>query len=225
MTDKEKKQEQESKSGAGKVEGIIGRKLGMTQVYSEKGRIFPVTVVSAGPCTVVQKKTIERDGYEAVQLSFQEIPEKKINRPEKGHFKQAKVSFAKHLREFKGDMKSLEVGQTIFADQFEKGQKVDVTGISKGKGFAGAMKLHNFKGGPASHGSMFHRAPGSIGAASTPSRVRKNKRMPAHMGVNRVTTLGLEVVDVRKDENILLIKGAVPGGDGSIVLIRRTSRK
>lgn len=223
MAEKEKKAEEKGKGG--KVDGIIGQKLGMTQVYSEKGQIYPVTVVSAGPCTVVQKKTREKDGYEAVQLSFQEISEKKVNRPQKGHFKKAKVPFARHLREFKGDMETLKVGQTVFVDQFEKGQKIDVTGISKGKGFAGVMKLHHFAGGPATHGSMFHRAPGSIGAASYPSRVRKNKRMPAHMGDKKVTALGLEVVDVRKEENILLIKGSVPGADGSIVLIRRTTRK
>jgi large subunit ribosomal protein L3 len=207
------------------VQGLIGQKLGMSQIYGENGKIVPVTVIAAGPCRVVLKKTKERDGYEAVQLSFLEVPEKKLPKAERGHLKKANVPFAKHLREFKGDLKALEVGAVIGADQFQKGELVDVTGTSKGKGFAGVVKLHHFAGGPATHGSMFHRQPGSIGSSSWPSRVRKNKRLPAHMGNEQVTVQGLEVVDVRKDENLLFIRGAVPGFKGAIVLIKRSTRK
>jgi len=207
------------------VQGLIGQKLGMSQVYSDDGKIVPVTVIAAGPCRVVQKKTKEHDGYEAVQLSFKEVSEKKLTRAERGHFKKANVPLAKHLREFKGDLKVLEVGAVLGADQFQKGERVDVTGISKGKGFAGVIKLHHFAGGPATHGSMFHREPGSIGSSSWPSRVRKNKRLPAHMGDERVTVLGLEVVDVQKDENLLFVRGAIPGSRGGLVLIRRSNRK
>lgn len=207
------------------VQGLIGQKLGMSQIYTENGRVVPVTVIAAGPCRIAQKKTQDRDGYEAVQLSFQEIPEKKLSKAERGHLKKANVPFAKHLREVKGDLKTLEVGAVVGADQFQKGERIDVTGISKGKGFAGVVKLHHFAGGPETHGSMFHRQPGSIGSSSWPSRVRKNKRLPAHMGNKQVTVLGLEVVDVRKDENLLFIRGAVPGYRGSLVLIRRSNRK
>ena len=207
------------------VQGLIGQKLGMSQIYGENGRIVPVTVIVAGSCRVVQKKTKDRDGYEAIQLSFEEIAEKKLSKAERGHLKKANVPFAKHLREFKGDLKALEVGAVVGADQFQKGEIVDVTGISKGKGFAGVVKLHHFAGGPETHGSMFHRQPGSIGSSSWPSRVRKNKRLPAHMGAEQVTVQGLEVVEVRKDENLLFVKGAVPGYRGGLVLIRRTNRK
>lgn len=229
MVEKDKKQEKQGGNQDDgpvvRLDGLIGQKIGMTQIYSKKGRVIPVTVLSAGPCRVVQKKTQERDGYEAAQLSFQEIPERKVNRPKKGHFDKGKAPYARHLREFGGEMEKVDVGQTILADQFRPGERVDVTGISKGKGFAGVMKLHHFAGGPASHGSMFHRAPGSIGSASQPARVRKNKKMPAHMGSKRVTVQGLEVVEVRKDENIILVKGAIPGSSGSVVLIRRTTRR
>ena len=207
------------------VQGLVGQKLGMSQVYIEGGKIVPVTVIAAGPCRVVQKKTKDRDGYEAVQISFQEVSEKKLSKAERGHLKKANVPFSKHLREFKGDLKALEVGAVVSADQFQKGERVDVTGISKGKGFAGVVKLHHFAGGPETHGSMFHREPGSIGSSSGPSRVRKNKRLPAHMGAERVTVLGLEVVEVRKDENLLFVRGAVPGYRGSLVLIRKSNRK
>ena len=207
------------------VEGLIGRKLGMSQLFLENGKTVPVTVVETGPCRVVQKKTKERDGYEAVQLAFEEAPEKKLKIPVRGHFKKANVPFHRHLREFKADMGSVEVGAVLTADQFQKGEHVDVTGISKGKGFAGVMKLHHFAGGPATHGSMFHREPGSIGSSSWPSRVRKNKRLPAHMGDKQTTIQKLEVVEVRKDENLLMIRGAVPGARGSLVLIRRSKKK
>ena len=207
------------------VQGLVGQKLGMSQVYIENGKIVPVTVIAAGPCRVVQKKTKDRDGYEAVQISFQEVSEKKLSKAERGHLKKANVPFSKHLREFKGDLKALEVGAVVSAYQFQKGERVDVTGISKGKGFAGVVKLHHFAGGPETHGSMFHREPGSIGSSSGPSRVRKNKRLPAHMGAERVTVLGLEVVEVRKDENLLFVRGAVPGYRGSLVLIRKSNRK
>ncbi len=207
------------------IEGLIGQKLGMSQLYVEDGRLVPVTVIAAGPCRVTQRKTSESDGYESIQLSFQEVPEKRLTRPVAGHFKKAQVPPAKYLREFKGEIKTLTVGAVITADQFQKGERVDVTGISKGKGFAGVMKLHHFAGGPATHGSMFHRAPGSIGSSSWPSRVRKNKRLPAHMGSKRVTVQGLEVIQVRAEDNLLMLRGAVPGPKGSILLIQRTSRK
>lgn len=207
------------------VNGLIGRKLGMSQVYVESGELVPVTVIEAGPCRVTQKKTLESDGYEAVQLSFEETAERKLNRAQRGHFKKANIPLARNLREFKGDMKVLEVGAVLTADTFQKGERVDVTGVSKGKGFAGVVKLHHFAGGPATHGSMFHRAPGSIGASSWPSRVRKNKRLPAHMGDERVTIQGLEVIEVRKDENLLFVRGAVPGSRGGLVLIRHSIKK
>jgi len=207
------------------VQGLIGQKLGMSQVYIENGKVVPVTVIAAGPCRVVQKKMKDRDGYEAVQLSFQEVPEKKLSKAERGHLKKANVPFSRNLREVKGDLKALEVGAVVGADQFQKGERIDVTGISKGKGFAGVVKLHHFAGGPETHGSMFHRQPGSIGSSSWPSRVRKNKRLPAHMGAEQVTVIGLEVVEVRKDENLLFVKGAVPGYRGALLLIKRSNRK
>lgn len=207
------------------VEGLIGKKLGMSQLYGDNSRLVPVTVIAAGPCRVTQKKTMAVDGYEAVQLSYQELPEKKLTAAERGHFKKVNVPFARYLREFAGDLKVLEVGTVLTADQFQAGEHVDITGLSKGKGFAGVMKLHHFAGGPATHGSMFHRQPGSIGSSSWPSRVRKGKRLPAHMGVNRVTVQNLEVVEVRKDENLLLVRGAVPGYRGSLLLIKRSHKR
>jgi large subunit ribosomal protein L3 len=198
--------------------GIIGKKIGMTQVYLEDGRVIPVTVVEAGPCTVVQVKTSQKDGYEAVQVGFDE--ERKANRVRKplaGLFKKAGTSSFKHLKEF--SIAGLKVGDTIKVDSFEKGDVVNASGISKGKGFQGVMKRHNFKGGPGSHGSMFNRAPGSIGASSYPSRVWRGMRMAGHMGSDRVTVQNLTVVDVMPEKNLLLIKGAVPGGANAIIEI------
>jgi large subunit ribosomal protein L3 len=199
--------------------GIIGKKLGMTQIYTEEGKSYPVTVVEAGPCSIIQVKTLEKDGYEAVKIGFVEMKEKKLNKPMRGVFKKAGVKSCKVLKEY--PMGGLKVGEAVTVEKFVKGDKVSVSGISKGKGFQGVMKRHNFSGGPGSHGSMFNRAPGSIGASSYPSRVWKNQKMPGHMGSEKVTTKNLEILDIRVDQNLLLIKGAVPGASGSIIEIKK----
>jgi large subunit ribosomal protein L3 len=199
--------------------GILGKKLGMTQIYREDGRAYPVTVIEAGPCCVVQVKTLEKDGYEAVKLGFLEGKEKKINKPETGMFKKAGVKLYRILREFRTG--GLAVGDFVTVETFAKGDKVDVSGVSKGKGFQGVMKRHNFSGGPASHGSTFYRAPGSIGASSYPSRVWKNQKLPGHMGSERVTVKNIEVVEVKAEQNLLLVMGAVPGANGTIVEIKK----
>jgi len=199
--------------------GILGKKLGMTQIYTEDGKAHPVTVVEAGPCCVVQVKTLDNDGYEAVKIGFSEVKERKVNKPLLGSFKKAGVRPFKVLKEL--PMGGLQVGEFITVKQFTKGDRISVSGISKGKGFQGVMKRHNFSGGPGSHGSMFNRAPGSIGASSYPSRVWKNQKMPGHMGSERVTVRNLEIVDVRTEQNILLIKGAIPGATGTMVEIKK----
>lgn len=203
--------------------GILGKKLGMTQVYDSEGRLIPVTVIEAGPCYVAQIRTRERDGYEAVQLAYDEIPERKLTKPELGHLKAAKLPACRVLREFKktGDV---QVGQVVKVDIFSNGDWVDVEGTSKGKGFQGVIKRHHFRGGPESHGSMFHRAPGSIGSSSFPSRVWKNKRLPGHMGARRVTVQRLRVIETRPDENLLFISGAVPGATGGLVVVRKSKK-
>jgi large subunit ribosomal protein L3 len=206
------------------IGGLLGRKLGMTQVYGENGKLIPVTVVEAGPCRIVQIKTKQIDGYRAVQLSFVPKKERRTNEPIKGHFKKANVPPAYHLREFPTDGQDVAVGETVTAGSLTKGEVVSVSGTSKGKGFAGVMKRHHFAGGPATHGSMFHRQPGSIGASSFPSRVWKNKRLPGHMGAERVTVQGIEVVEIYQDENLLFLRGAIPGPTGAIVEIRRAAR-
>lgn len=199
--------------------GIIGKKIGMSQLFNG-GEVIPVTVIQAGPCTVVQKKTSEQDGYESVQLGFEEErKEKRVTKPMTGHFKKAGVKSYRFLREFRAS--GLEPGQEVKVDIFQKGELVSVTGVSKGKGFAGVMKRHNFGGGPDSHGSMFNRAPGSIGSSAWPSRVWPGKKLPGHMGVDRVTVKNLEVVEVRPEQNLLLVRGAVPGGRNGIVLITK----
>lgn len=203
------------------ITGIIGKKLGMTQVFQEDGRALPVTVIEAGPCAVVQKKTKAADGYDAVQLGFEELKETKVNKPMKGHFKKAGTLAFRSLREFGGDVSDMEPGSNVTVEIFAKGDKVEVIGTSKGKGFQGVMKRHNFKGGKATHGSMFHREPGGIGSSAWPSRVWKNKRLPGHMGNARVTIKGLEIVDVRTQDNIILVKGAVPGSAGGTVIINK----
>jgi large subunit ribosomal protein L3 len=198
--------------------GILGKKIGMTQVYLEDGRLVPVTVVEAGPCTVVQVKTPGKDGYEAVQIGFgEERKVKNVTKPLAGVFKKAGTPAFKKLREFR--VSGLKVGDTIKVDSFSKGDVVSASGISKGKGFQGVMKRHNFKGGPGSHGSMFNRAPGSIGASSYPSRVWKGIRMAGHMGSERVTVQNITVVDVMPEKNIILLWGAVPGGANAIIEI------
>lgn len=200
--------------------GILGKKLGMTQIFTDSGGLVPVTVIEAGPCCVVQIKTIEKDGYEAAKVGFVETrKEKNISRPMLGIFKKAKTSVFKVLKEF--PMSGLKVGDMITAESFGKGDVVAVSGASKGKGFQGAMKRHNFKGGPGSHGSTFNRAPGSIGASSYPSRVWKGKKMAGHMGNERVTTKNLRIIDVRPELNLILIKGAVAGSVNSIVEIKK----
>jgi large subunit ribosomal protein L3 len=200
--------------------GILGRKLGMTQVFDESGRMLPVTVVEAGPCCVAQVKTVEKDGYEAVKLGFSEIKKAKlVNKPTGGVFKKAGLKPYKILKEF--PMGDVKVGDMVTVEKFQKGDIVSVTGVSKGKGFQGVMKRHNYAGGPGSHGSMFNRAPGSIGASSYPSRVWKNKGLPGHMGSERVTVKNVKVVDVRAEQNLLLILGALPGSKGTYLEIRK----
>ncbi|MDI6844889.1 MAG: 50S ribosomal protein L3 [Candidatus Saccharicenans sp.] len=208
------------------IEGIIGRKVGMTQVFDEEGNVIPVTVIKAGPCTVIQKKTKEKDGYEAIQLGLVEKPKKKPRKPELGHFKKAESPVLKVLKEvkYKGSV-DLKEGDQVLVDIFEVGEKVHVVGISKGKGFQGVVKRHGFAGGPAAHGSMFHRRPGSIGASSFPSRVLKGMRMGGRMGGDRVTVRNLKVVQIDKENNLLVVKGAVPGANGGVVLIKKSSFK
>ena len=201
---------------------ILGKKLGMTQIFNENGKVIPVTVIEAGPCTVIQKKTVEKDGYEAIQVAFGDIREKLRNKPVKGHFAKAGVSVKRHIKEFKlEDSNSLE-GQEIKADVFEAGERVDISGISKGKGFQGTIRRWNAHRGPMTHGSKFHRAVGSMGASSDPSRTFKNKRMPGHMGNVNTTVLNLEVVRIIPEKNLILIKGGVPGPNKGLVQIRNT---
>jgi large subunit ribosomal protein L3 len=202
--------------------GLLGRKVGMTQVFSpEDGRVERVTVIEAGPCFVTGIRRADRDGYDAVQLGFGETTERRLNKPKLGLLKKAGVGNLRHLREFRGEPGELEVGAEVRVDSvFEPGQRVKVSGISKGKGFAGTIKRHNFQRGPVSHGSHNVRAPGSIGASADPARVFKGIRGPGQMGAGRVTQRGLEVVDVRADENLLLVRGSVPGPKGSVVEIR-----
>jgi len=202
---------------------IIGEKLGMTQIFDDEARVIPVTVIKAGPVRVTQIKTPERDGYSAVQIAFKELAANRVNRPAAGHFGKAGVPPAKHIVEVPvEDVADYEVGQELtIAEMFEVGKKADVTGISKGKGFAGVMKRHNFKGQPASHGAhKIHRAPGAIGACATPGRVFKGKRLPGRMGGERTTVMNLDVVSVDADRNLIMVRGAVPGAKGAIVVLR-----
>src|SRR5579885_2104816 len=207
--------------------GILGKKIGMTQVFRPDGQVVPVTVLKAGPCVVVQRKTPATDGYDAVQLGFMEYAKKSgVTKPAAGHLKKSGAEGVKFLREFRleegnGDMKA---GDRVLVDEFKPKEKVDVIGVSKGRGFASLVKRHHFRGGPASHGSMFHRAPGSIGASSFPSRVFPGMRMAGQMGTARVTVRNLEVVEVDAEENVLLVKGAVPGPAGGYVVVRRAKK-
>ena len=202
--------------------GILGQKLGMTQVWDAQNRAIPVTVIQAGPCRVISVKTPERDGYSAVQLSFGDVKPKRVNKPEAGHFKAHDAAPARHLAELRVDDSSVfAVGQVIAADVFAAGEKVDVTGISKGKGFSGHIQRHNFKGQGASHGThKKHRAPGAIGACATPSRVFKGMKMAGQHGNVRTTTLNLEVVEGDAERGLLLVRGAVPGPTGGLVFVR-----
>ena len=202
---------------------IIGKKVGMTQIFDEKGKVIPVTVIEAGPCLVAQVKSVETDGYNAIQLGFGDVKESKLNKPEKGHFAKAKLALKKHLREFRLDsVDGVNVGDEIKVDTFQAGDKIDVQGTSKGKGFQGVIKRHGQSRGPMGHGSMYHRRPGSMGSTSTPGRVYKGKNLPGHMGYETVTVQNLEIVKVDMDKNVILIKGSVPGNKGAILKIRNS---
>lgn len=203
------------------INTIYGKKIGMTQIFSEDDRVVPVTVIQVEPNTICQVKTADTDGYEAVQLGFGAIKEKKVNMPMAGHFKKQGVEPARHLREVRVDAAAdYKVGDKVTVAGFAEAKKVDVTGTSKGKGFAGVMKRYNFGGGPGGHGSHFHRAPGSVGQCATPSRVFKGQKLPGHMGCATVTTKNLSVVRIDEDQNLILVKGAIPGGKNAVVRIR-----
>ena len=207
------------------TKGLIARKVGMTQVFSEKGELLPVTVLEAGPCVVVQRRSTPRDGYEAIQLAFVPLDEKRLSRPAAGHFKKAGVASHRYLRELRiGSEAAFEVGQALKADLFKAGELVDVTGISKGKGFAGQHKRHHFGRGPVTHGSHNIKQPGSIGSSSTPSRVYKGMRMAGHLGNTRRTTRNLTVIRVDLERNLLLVNGDVPGHPDSVVFVRDARR-
>ena len=200
---------------------LIGKKIGMTQIFDEKGKVIPVTAIEVGPCTVTQIKTVDQDGYTAVQLGFQDVKESKLTKPELGKFTKAKLQPKKYLREFRVDsVEGIKVGDELKADVFQAGDKVDIQGTSKGKGFQGVIKRHGQSRGPMGHGSMYHRRPGSMGPTSTPGRVFKGKNLPGHMGVETVTIQNLEVVKVDLDKNVILVKGSVPGAKKSILKIK-----
>ena len=200
---------------------IIGKKVGMTQIFDEQGKVIPVTVIEAGPCVISQVKSVETDGYNAIQLGFGDVKESKVNKPIKGHFAKAKIAPKKHLREFRVDsVEGVEVGTEVKADTFVAGDKIDVQGTTKGKGFQGVIKRHGQSRGPMGHGSMYHRRPGSMGPTSTPGRVFKGKKLPGHMGRVTVTIQNLDVVKVDMDKNVILLKGSVPGAKGAILKLR-----
>lgn len=202
------------------MKGILGKKIGMTQIFTEHGEVIPVTVVEAGPVVVTQIKTTENDGYTAIQVGFQDAKEKSLNKPQKGHLAAANT-LKKHLKEFRVDsVEGYTVGQEIKADLFAAGELIDVTGISKGKGFQGPIKRHGQSRGPETHGSRYHRRPGSMGACSYPGRVFKNKKLAGHMGSVKVTVQNLEVVRIDAEKNLILVKGAIPGAKGSVVTIK-----
>ncbi|MBW2649633.1 MAG: 50S ribosomal protein L3 [Deltaproteobacteria bacterium] len=203
--------------------GLIGKKLGMTQIFWDDGSVIPVTAIEAGPCVVIHKKTSEVDGYDALQLGFDRVKEKGVNKPLKGHFKEADKGYFRILREFRLESTNdYEVGSELKADIFKVGDYIDVVGTTRGRGFAGVVKRYGFRGGKATHGSMFHRAPGSIGASAWPSRVFKGKRMPGHMGNCRQTVQNLMVVGIRPEQNLILVKGSVPSSKNGIVLIKNS---
>ena len=203
------------------INEIFGKKIGMTQIFNDEDKLVPVTVIKADPNVICQIKTVENDGYNAIQLGFGEVKEKHVNKPMAGHFKKQGVEPVKYLRETRlSDVSDLKVGDTQTVEAFAEVEKVDVTATSKGKGFAGVMKRYGFGGGPGGHGSHFHRAPASVGQCATPARVFKGKRLPGHMGVNTVTTRNLKVVRIDADQNLILLRGAVPGGVNSVVRVR-----
>ena len=203
------------------INEIFGKKIGMTQIFNEEDKLVPVTVIKADPNVICQIKTVETDGYNAIQLGFGEIKDKHVNKPMQGHFNKQGVKPVKYLRETRlEDVSDLKVGDTQTVEAFAEVEKVDVTATSKGKGFAGVMKRYGFGGGPGGHGSHFHRAPASVGQCATPARVFKGKRLPGHMGVDTVTTRNLKVVRVDAEQNLILLRGAVPGGVNSVVRVR-----
>ena len=205
---------------------ILGKKIGMTQVFTEDGQLIPVSVIEAGPCPVVQKKTEEVDGYTAVQVGFEDKKERRANKPEKGHFGKAGVPVKRYLRELKLDgAADMKVGDQLTVSQFEAGETVDVTGTSKGHGYAGVIKRWGTHRGPMTHGSHYHRGPGSMGACSSPSRIFKGKKMPGHLGAEKVTVLNLEVVRVDAENNLIAVKGAIPGPKNGIVTVRDSVKK
>jgi large subunit ribosomal protein L3 len=203
---------------------IIGRKVGMTQLFDENGKVVPVTVIEAGPCVVTQKKTVEKEGYTAVQLGFEDVPERKLTKPQIGHLSKNSLPLKRHLREFRlDDDSALNVGDVIKADVFSEGDRVDVTGTSKGKGFAGVIKRFNAARGAMSHGGgPVHRHAGAMSGASNPSRILKGKKMPGHMGAEQVTVQNLDVVKVDAERNVIAVRGAVPGPKGGIVFLKNT---
>ena len=210
------------------MKGILGKKIGMTQIFNERGEVIPVTVIEAGPCFVAQIKSIERDGYSAIQLGFEEVKPKRLNKPELQHLRKSDLPPLRYLREIRmneEDTARFKEGQKVTVDLFEAGEYVDVTGTSKGRGFAGVVKRHGFRGGPTTHGQSDRlRAPGSIGACKTPGRIMKGKRMPGHMGNERVTVQGLEVMMVDPERNLLVVRGAVPGAQNGLLLIRQARK-
>ncbi len=203
------------------MKAIIGKKIGMTQIFDEKGMVIPVTIIQAGPCAVTQVKSTETDGYNAIQLGFGEVKEKHMNKPAKGHFAKAGIANQKHLREFRVASIDVKVGDELKVDVFTAGEKIDIQGTTKGKGFQGVIKRHGQSRGPMGHGSMYHRRPGSMGPTSTPGRVFKGKKLPGHMGVQTVTIQNLDVVRIDLDKNVILVKGSVPGAKGSLLKIRQ----
>jgi large subunit ribosomal protein L3 len=208
------------------VKAIFGTKLGMTQVFDASGDVVPVSVVKAEPCVITQLKSKDKDGYDAVQIGYGQVKERKLTSPQKGHFQKAGVRATRYLAEIRvEELNGYELGQEIKVSVLEEGDSVKVTGVSRGKGFTGVVKRHGFRGGPGTHGSMFHRAPGSIGASSFPSKVDKGKRFPGRMGGERVTARGLKVMRVDQEKNLILLKGSVPGPKGGWVLIQEDRKK
>jgi len=204
---------------------ILAKKVGMTQIFVENGEMIPVTVVEAGPCVVVQKKTVETDGYDAIKVAYGEVKEKHLTKPQVGEYKKADTEIKKHMREFRlDDTSSYNVGDEIKVDIFAEGDKIDISGVSKGKGFQGVIKRHGQHRGPMTHGSMYHRRPGSMGGCSNPGRVYKGKNLPGHMGNVNVTVINLDIVKVDTDRNLLFIKGAVPGNKGGLLYIKDSTR-
>ncbi|MGO1369137.1 MAG: 50S ribosomal protein L3 [Senegalia sp. (in: firmicutes)] len=205
------------------MKGILGKKVGMTQIFTEEGNVVPVTVVEAGPMNVVQIKTTDIDGYNAIQIGYSDIKEKNVNKPLKGHFNKAQVELKRHLAEFRADdVEGFNVGDELKVDLFEAGDMIDVSGVSKGKGFQGVIKKYGQSRGPETHGSHYHRRPGSMGASSSPSKVFKGKKLPGHMGHKKVTVQNLEIVKIDTENNLLLVKGAIPGPKGGLLTIKES---